>query len=264
MAHVGIDSIECPSEADLALLMEETNLEWIGFYLSPTSTHIYPGWMTGSQSRLYQILKNMGWGVVPIYMGQNYSLEQKLPGGSSDPTKGEEIKGRILTAKQGYADGKDAALLAMKAGFPKLTNIYLDIEQGPGLWVYHGEVPIITYFKAWVRAIFESGYWPGCYCNPAIAGDLVMAAPQTRIWATRPSLGTHKTFDDPCPTPEPSQSGYAAATVWQFAWNSYIRTDVGERSQGVKTTLPKRTWVDLNSSTSADPSHDYLKFNLGI
>ncbi len=232
MAYAGMDAMACPPMEQMKQLFEETNLVWTGFYLSPTSTYVYPGWAGAS---IYSDLKKIGWAVVPIYMGH-----QGIMRGRDAPVAG----------KQGKADGKLAASLARRSGFTSDSVIYLDVEFGPGPY-FQGDQPALAYFREWVRAVFDSGYRPGVYCNPSVATEFAMAVPQVPIWAVRPSKGKEATFKENAPEPSPSQSGYGPAVCWQYAWNSWIEVE------GHK--LPKGSWIDLNSSTLADPSRWFLR-----
>jgi len=214
----GIDRSSYPGDNVMQWLWDNTNLYWTGFYLAPAPSH---GKDTSWMSRR-GVLKQMGWGFAPIYVGQ----QAQGPGS------------HILTAAQGTTDGADAAKLATKAGFPGLSVLYLDMEQGPPL-----KQPATDYYTAWVQAVFDNGFYPGVYCSYLIAAKLMEADFRPLVWVFHiPRVGG--SFKNPYPEKDPSKSGYSLADVWQLAQGVSIEGPHGMR------LYP----YDLDSADSRDPS----------
>jgi hypothetical protein len=212
----GFDRLTYPGDALMHWLWDNTNLFWTGFYLAPAPSQHYTGWM-GKRGFLNQ----MGWGIAPIYVGQ----QAHGPGS------------HVVTAAQGAIDGANAASLAAQAGFPGLSVLYLDIEQGPPL-----HQPAIDYYKAWVQAVFDNGYYPGVYCSFLLAAKLMGADFRPLVWVFHiPRVGG--SFNNPYPEKDPIKSGYSLANMWQLA-------------QGVSIQGPHGRLFpyDLDSADSRDPS----------
>jgi len=94
---VGFDCLTYPGIDEMTWLKANTNLGWCGFYLAPAPSHSDSSWR-GSRSDLVAL----GWGLLPIYVGQ----QTTGPGSHS------------VSGAQGTLDGGDAAALAAAAGFP--------------------------------------------------------------------------------------------------------------------------------------------------
>ncbi len=225
----GFDTSEYPGDEQLTWLSHNTNLTWCAYYLAPAPSHPDQSWM-GNRIALV----NGGWGLLPIYLGQQTSG----PGS------------HIVTGAQGQIDGADAGTLARNDGFPAGSFVYLDIEDGsaPG-------PNAIAYFQAWAQALVAAGYSPGFYCSHLIAQtvadamDQLNPTPNTRIWAFKVSTTATHDYDGDLQefqTVDPARCGYAAATVWQLEQNAIL-------------TFPPQApveslTVDLSSSLMDDPS----------
>jgi hypothetical protein len=177
----------------------------------------------------YQDLKNMGWGMAPIYVGRQM---------------GSDLNG--LTAKQGEEDGKGAGDLASSAGFPGRSVVYLDIELPPPSQTLKQKM--IDYYKAWVQALCNKGYYPGVYCSPRFVPDLTQADFRPVVWVATwdkagGTFGPQFGKRDPTGSLSRRESGYRAA-IWQFASQAAIRGPHG------KTWWP----FDVDSSDMPDPS----------
>jgi len=64
--YLGFDSGTYPGNAVMQSLKSSTPLSFAGFYLAPSPGHKDMGWMTAGAAAL----KAMGWGLVPVYYGQ--------------------------------------------------------------------------------------------------------------------------------------------------------------------------------------------------
>jgi hypothetical protein len=219
--YAGFDISIYPGNAILQWLKANTNLAWSGFYLAPAPNHPDTTWMPAfDQTSVRTSLVGMGWGLAPVYVGQQVGSAQ-------------------LTADQGTADAQDAVALAQSAGFPAATVIYLDIEQG-------GALPdeMIDYFKTWVQGVFNGGFNPGVYCSYLSANQLNQADARAQVWVWH--LGAYSCQNDannPYPAPDPATSGSVIALLWQYLQNCPIGA-----GGGASIT------VDLDSSSLQDPS----------
>lgn len=215
--HAGFDASGYPGDAVMAELKKTTNLEWCGFYLAPAPSHPDPGWMTKRATLVAQ-----GWGLAPIYVGQ------QVTGPGS----------HLVTAAQGTKDGEAAVQLMLHAGFPSGSFVYLDLENGAPFSTAQQE-----YVGAWCDAVTAAGFGAGVYCSFQIAAEVAKLRPKVRVWAFHVrTVAAHAVSGSTFPTPDPSTSGFAGAALWQL-------DDSAEISVGGRTLL-----VDLDSADTADPS----------
>jgi hypothetical protein len=219
----GFDIRDYPSDDIMQWLHDQTNLHWTGFYLTPAPCQgVNRGWMYK-----YELLKNMGWGFAPLFLGQ------QAPGTSP-------CNSHILTEQQGTIDGQRALDLMRWAGFPANSLVYLDIEAGPPLGLN-----FLAYISAWVNEIYSSGeYRPGIYCSYRNADQIGTVTSGIVYWVWRLHI-----FNCPFastvfyPEPDPSSSGVNYASAWQIIQECKI--DVGDGR-----TLK----VDLDTAIAEDPS----------
>src|SRR5438046_100579 len=109
----GMDRARFPGSPAMQNLLNATNIVWTGYYLTPAPSQWHHlGWM-GNRATLV----NMGWGLAPIYVGQQ------------DPAVGPG-NSNILTTARGTIDAQDAINLMTQEGFPAGSVVYLDIEMG--------------------------------------------------------------------------------------------------------------------------------------
>jgi hypothetical protein len=163
-----------------------------------------------------------GWGMAPIYVGQQGSA------GSS----------HLFTADQGTADGEDACLLAQSAGFPKRTVLYLALDGD-------GPLPATAarYLSAWASRVSALDYMPGVLCSDTSAATARGVSSIARLWvskAKRPTGEDRKT--PPFSEEEPSASGVPDAVAWR--WSEISQISVDERTLS----------VHLDTAVTADPS----------
>ncbi|MDF2519694.1 MAG: pSRTUE45c [Clostridia bacterium] len=209
-----MDVLQYPGDEVMQDWWSNSPLYYTGFYLAPAPYQSYTGWMNKRET-----LVNQGWGFLPLYVGRQ-----------SDSS--------YLTAEQGKIDAQDAATLASNAGFPSLSYIYLDIEQGGII-----SSKFIDYIKAWVSEInTNTSYWSGIYCSYSDTADQIKTAigsTTCRFWVFNlnytgtPGSGT---------APDPTNSGVSFATTWQLEQNI-------SKTYGSNT----RT-IDVDTSSLIDPS----------
>jgi hypothetical protein len=169
----------------------------------------------------------------------------------------------------GKADALIATSSARREGFPRGTIIFLDQEQGGRMLPEQK-----AYIYAWVDAIIAAGFHAGIYCSGirSTDGQNVVTAEDNRQTAGSREI-TYWAINDACPpspgcsfslpSPSPSKSGIDFAEVWQIA-QSPQRKDVAGRCANYSrdgscyppgTNPAQGLHVDLNTATSADPSH---------
>jgi len=229
LGYAGFDRLDYPGDALMTALWNQTNLSWSGFYLAPApSQGRGTSWMT---KRAF--LANMGWGLAPIYVGeQQRKGAEWCTGCSFHPS-----------AAKGTQDAADAIGLATRAGFPAGSVIYLDLESWGAV-----ESPLRDYYTSWTAGVIAGGWLPGVYCPHVLARQLRGFDSRPVFWVVNPARyrnGPQATYSTPLPTPEPLLSGIEFSTVWQLAMN------VG--SLNISSTL-KLSTVDFDCASVPDPS----------
>jgi len=215
----GFDASEYPGDHVVDWLQANTNFRWSGFYLAPAPSHRDASWM-GKRTRLAAA----GWGIAPIYVGQ-----QTIGPGS-----------RNSSGPQGTIDGADAAALATRAGFPPGTCIFLDLENGKPFPPAQK-----AYVVAWCAEVSRHGLAPGVYCSHSFAADVHAAAPAARIWVFKVSTTAPHPVPGPTyPDNHPGASGYAGALAWQLGQNCQI---------AVPPAPGGHLTVDLDTASVQDP-----------
>ena len=227
--HAGFDRLQYPGDDAMRDLWAHTNLAWTGFYLAPAPSQGYTGWMDKAQ-----FLRDMGWGLAPIYVGQQWT------GGPGSHT---------LTAAQGTTDASNAVQLADTAGIGSDSVIYLDIEIG-------GRLPqsYLDYVNAWFAGIRQSTYRPGTYCSFLDTPTQLRAAnPDVVFWVFNINHFTSSQFldtDGSFRAPAVGGSGCDFAVAWQF-----IQGASGVRIPHDDGTSTPMSPFDFDTATVLDPSH---------
>lgn len=144
----GMDRTNYPGDVIMRDIKNNTNMTWTGCYI-PSPCHGSSDWI-GHRA----FLEGIGWGVVPIYMGQQSTAKTDCPSNAHH-----------LNVTQGIIDGTDAVAKVRSAGFRLGTIIYLDVEQPLPTGDLHS---MIEYASAWINTVFASGYWAGIYCSHLI------------------------------------------------------------------------------------------------
>ncbi len=176
---------------------------------------------------------------------------------------------RNQDAKQlGRDDAAAAVAAARREGFPAGSVIFIDQEEGGALLPEQAD-----YMGAWIAALQAAGFGAGVYCSgiPVLAGPRMISTaqdaqtrfPKAKLWV----------WDDRCPPApgcvvpagviDPAKSGFPRALVWQYAQTprrpedtAACRQTYSEDGRCYAPGLPhsEQTYLDLNVSSSADPS----------
>ena len=244
--HLGFDRNDYPGD-DLLPALHKT-FEWSGYWLNNP-----PGAKSNSWAGKRELMKAAGFGFAVLYNGRLYN----------------ELKGKN-PSQIGQKDGRDAAARANAEGFHAGTTIFLDQEQGGRMLPEQ-----LAYLKAWFAEVTSAGFKPGIYCSAVpfkesaketviTAQDIYERAGQPiAVWAYNDACAPSQGCVFPKRSPSPARSGVAYAEIWQFAQSprrdesrgcpkNYNR-DGNCYPPGVP--VESMTHIDVNTATSADPSH---------
>jgi len=244
--YLGFDRNEYPGDGNLSAL--HRTFSYAGYWLNNP-----PGEKSNTWIGHRAAVENADFGFLVLFNGRLYA----------------DLKSVANATRLGRSDAKQAATAARREGFPAHTIIFLDQEQGGRMLPEQK-----AYIYAWVDGVTAAGFRAGIYCsgipnkddgNVVTAEDIRRNAGSRQIvyWAINdacpPSPGC--TFPDHPPTP--AESAVSFAEVWQFAQSPRRKDVAGGCSDysrdgncyppGVAESL--RLYVDLNTATSADPSH---------
>ena len=204
------------------------------------------GWTPGA-------VEQAGFGFLVLFNGRLYA----------------DLKTVANAQKLGRSDAQKAITSAKREGFRAATIIFLDQEQGGRMLPEQK-----AYIYAWVDGVTAAGFRAGIYCSgiPASDDGNVVTAQDIRESAGNRQI-TYWAINDACPPapgcvfpqrpPRPKDSGVGFAEVWQFA-QSPQRKDVAAHCTNYSrdgncyppgTTQAQGLHIDLNTATSADPSH---------
>ncbi len=246
LSYLGFDRNEYPSDTNLKDL--HMTFAFAGYWLNNP-----PGTKTNTWIGKRSKIEAAGFGFLVLFNGRLY----------------RELKANA--AALGKSDAKGAIVAARREGFPARTIIFLDQEQGGRLLAEQK-----AYLFAWVDEVTRAGFSPGVYCSGIAAPEdghgSVVTAEDIKANAGRRNI-TYWVTNDACPpspgcvakarSPSPDASGIEFAEVWQFA-QSPRRKDVAGRCTGYAKdgscyppamAAAQRFYVDLDTASSADPSH---------
>lgn len=244
--YLGFDRNDYPGDANLKILKQ--TFSYAGYWLNNP-----PGEKSNSWAGHRAAVESAGFGFLVLFNGRLYA----------------ELKSEANAKRLGQSDARAAAASAGREGFPKSTIIFLDQEQGGRMLPEQK-----AYIYAWVDGITAAGFRAGIYCSgiPAADDSNIVTAEDIRQSAGSRQI-SFWAINDACPPapgcafpqnpPNPGGSGVRFADVWQFA-QSPQRKDVAGRCTNYSregecyppgTTPAQGLHIDVNSATSADPSH---------
>ena len=244
--YLGFDRNVYPGDANLKTLRQ--TFSYTGYWLNNP-----PGESSNSWTGHRAAVESAGLGFLVLFNGRLDSA----------------LKSEASAQRLGQSDARVAVASARHEGFPAKTILFLDQEQGGRMLPEQK-----GYIYAWVDGVIASGFRAGIYCSgtPSPDEQKVVTAEDIRQSAgSRPI--TYWAINDACPPapgctfpqhpPNPVESGVRFAEVWQFA-QSPQRKDVAAHCTNYNrdgncyapgTSPAQRLHIDLNSATSADPSH---------
>lgn len=252
----------------LGPIRANTNLRWIGFYLSHSAQGGSTTWIKNRarvpQVSTWRYLRSEGWGAAPIFLARQF-----LAGGGANPN---------WTRANGVIDGQLTVRLATEsnainaAEIERGATIYLDLEADGFL----STASAVEYVTGWADTVRASGFRPGVYClhpggNPHPAwqsdGKLVRALfPDMPVWMVRIPTPQPKVFDEATgwltlPAASNFQDadgsvgrfGYLAS---QFAWYNDSRPPhVSARLKTGPGSFHVVAPIDFDAAMVPDPSH---------
>lgn len=238
--YLGFDTNKYPGDEAMRAWKNAPNApySWVGYYLQ-SPCHKDASWIGKRQT-----LRDMGWGLAVVYVGQQSwgrAPRRLTPSAlAALQRKGTTCSADFVGGARGTVDADDAIVKTAAEGFGRGTIIYLDVERME-------QVPTAMrdYYKAWVSRILADGrYQPGIYAHKFNADliyrdvkPLFVAAGisgEPRFW-----IASARDFD---PSKAPTEVGHAFAGVWQGV------IDVMKSVADVP--LP----IDINISSWASPS----------
>lgn len=179
-----------------------------------------------------------------------------------------ELKGRDAAAL-GREDGAEAVAAAKREGFPAGAILFLDQEEGGGLLAEQA-----SYLGAWFAAVRRSEYRAGIYCSgiPVSAGETTISTardvearfPGVRLWVWNDECPPAPGCALPRPGLNPAKSGFSGTLVWQYAQSPRRKEDTKAcrrtyaadgRCYAPGIARSEQSYIDLDVSQSADPSH---------
>lgn len=243
--YLGFDRNDYPGDANLKTLHQ--TFSYAGYWLNNP-----PDASSNSWAGHRAAIESAGFGFLVLFNGRLYA----------------QLKTVANAKKLGQADAQKAASSARREGFPSATIIFLDQEQGGRMLPEQK-----AYIYAWVDGVIAAGFRAGIYCSgiPNPDDSNVVTAEDIRQSAGLRQI-TYWAINDACPPapgctsqhpPAPVDSGVRFADVWQFA-QSPRRRDVAAHCTNYNpdgncyppgTTPAQGLHIDLNTATSADPSH---------
>jgi len=250
-SYLGFDRNEYPGDANLKVLRQ--TFSYAGYWLNNP-----PGASSNTWAGHRAAVESAGFGFLVLFNGRLYA----------------QLKSVAKATQLGRTDAAAAAASARREGFPAKTIIFLDEEQGGRMLPEQK-----AYLYAWVDGIVAAGYRAGIYCSGQVSPDKqkVVTAEDIREHAGEDARATRDitywVTNDACPPapgcafpqrpPAPAESGVSFAEVWQFA-QSPQRKDVAGHCTNYSrdgncyppgTTAAQGLHIDVNTATSADPSH---------
>jgi Domain of unknown function (DUF1906) len=245
-SYLGFDRNEYPGDDNLKALRK--TFAFAGYWLSDP-----PGSKTNTWIGKRSKVEAAGFGFLVLFNGRLY----------------RDLK--VNAAALGKSDGDAAIAAARRERFPWQTIIFLDQEQGGRLLPEQK-----AYLFAWIDEVSKAGFRAGVYCSGIAAredgGGSVVTTEDVKTNAGGRKI-TYWVTNDACPPspgcivnvrpPSPTASGIDFADVWQFA-QSPRRKDVAGGCGAYdkdgscypsSTAAAERLYVDLDTASSADPSH---------
>jgi hypothetical protein len=242
--YLGFDSNTYPGDVNLNALHQ--TFSYAGYWLNNP-----PGENTNSWVGHRAAVESAGFGFLVLFNGRLNA----------------QLKTVANATRLGRSDAASAVASARREGFPHATIIFLDQEQGGRMLPEQK-----AYIYAWVDGITAMGFRAGIYCSGMAAADdgNVVTAQDIREHAAGRDI-TYWVTNDACPPapgcafpqrpPGPAESGVSFAEVWQFAQSPQRKDAAGRctnyshdgncNAPGIASAFP----VDVNSASSADPSH---------
>jgi hypothetical protein len=244
--YLGLDRNDYPGDASLPALRQ--TFSYIGYWLSNP-----PGETSNSWVGRRHVVESAGFGFLVLFNGRR---DAQLQHGA---------------AALGRSDGSAAVTAARREGFPARTIIFLDLEEGGRMLPEQK-----AYIYAWVDTVNAGGFRAGVYCsgipvqedkNTINTADDIRATARGRditYWVVQDSCPPSPGCSFPKRPDNPAVSKISYAEVWQFVRSpkqpefagqcgGYNAQDGNCYPPGIDPAA--HLHIDVNTATSADPSH---------
>ncbi len=233
----GFDTSVYPGKSVMAWLRENTNLEWVGYYLSPAPSRSNSSWM----GNLSTLENTQGWDVAPIYEGEQDPVN-KPANDPNDPNSYDPG----TDGDNGGPDGTATVQLLQQEGFSTGTTVYLAIETSGTQ-----SSDELAYISAWCTAVRNGNYIPGIYCHGSTTQESIATMePNAPYWIVKIPGPTPRSTT-PFSTEDPSNSGVSGAIGWQYAQNTPIYVPTSSGSLNVDLDVVDATIPNLNGTSSS-------------
>jgi len=249
-AYLGFDSNEYPGDDALPVLRK--TFSFASYWLGPPPGEKRSSWL-GKRA----LLQSQGFGFAVLFNGR----------------ESRTLHNSAAVRQKGARDAQTAAELAQQEGFAKGTIIFLDIEEGGRL-----PAPYHEYLQAWSNTLVKAGYRAGVYCSAIPVdeghGVHITTAEDIQAHATWPGL-VYWVYNDACPPapgcgfpaipPAPAESGFSAATIWQYAQSPRRKEFTAHCAANYAADgncyapgdVQHRWFLDANVATTPDPSSSH-------
>jgi len=242
--YLGFDRNEYPGDQNLAGLRR--TFSYARYWLN-----VPPGAKNNTWTGKRKVVQEAGFGFLVLFNGRPDA----------------QLKKARDAGEVGREDAAAAVDAAKREGFPPVTVIFLDQEEGGRMLPEQK-----AYIHAWVDGVNASGFGAGIYASGIAAseghGVTVITAADIRenaggrnivYWVTNDACPPSPGCAFPMRAPAPSESGIEFAEVWQFAQTPKRRDVAGgcpaNYDRDGSCYAPEvRIFVDVNSAWSADPS----------
>jgi hypothetical protein len=247
VTYLGFDRNDYPGDEALPLLRKTFSFAsyWLG---AP------PGEKRGTWQGKRASLASQGFGFAVLFSGR----------------ESRQLKSASYAQQVGSKDADSAANYARGEGFPDGTVIFLDIEEGGRLPdTYH------EYLQTWRDTLAKAGFRAGVYCSAMPVdeggGATITTAQDIQAHIASPGL-VYWVYNDACPpapgcafsadAPAPAQSGFPAATIWQYAqsprrteFTAHCPAHYAADGNCYATGDAQHRWfLDVNVANTPDPS----------
>ncbi|MGC2618395.1 MAG: glycoside hydrolase domain-containing protein [Acidobacteriaceae bacterium] len=238
--YVGFDKDDYPGDNLLPALHQ--TFAFTAYWLNNP-----PGMQTNPWAGKREVVRAAGFGFL---LGFNGRMDAQLQGQDA--------------AELGRSDAADAAVAARREGFPAGAVIFLDQEEGGRLLPEQA-----AYLGAWFAAVRQQGFGAGVYASGipvdamSTAQDVAARFPGVELWV----------WDDRCPpapgcvVPNTKSTALKSQLAHELVWQYAVTPRKPEDTRACATTYAPdnrcyapglahsdATYIDLNVSSSADPS----------
>jgi len=248
-AYLGLDRNDYPGDAVMQGFRK--TFSFTGYWLN-----VPPGATRNTWLGHRKALQQMGFGFLLLFNGREYA----------------QLKSSGDAARIGASDAAEAVETAQREGFPKKAIIFLDQEQGGRMLPEQR-----AYIHAWADGMVRGGFRAGVYCSGIpfreSTGAIVITAKDLRehagsrelsFFVSNDRCGPSPGCEFPSTPPSPASSGVSFAEVWQYAQSprrpamtAACRRTYSRDGDCFPPGSPQNssTHVDVDTATSADPSH---------